>query len=161
MKEKAWHLAQINIAKIIGDSIDDPVMAKFVAQLDEVNALAEGSPGFVWRLKDESNNATGLNPYHDNRIIINMSVWETLEDLVRFVYRGRHAEVLRSKRDWFVNFGKPFTTLWYIPAGKFPTVEEAIERLQSLQEQGPTPFAFDFKTRFPEPDTVVPQSKSL
>lgn len=160
MKEKAWHLAQINIAKIIGDSIEDPVMAKFVAQLDEVNMLAEGSPGFVWRLKDESNNATGLNPYHDNRIIINMSVWETLEDLVRFVYRGRHAEVLRSKRDWFVNFGKPFTTLWYVPAGKFPTVEEAIERLQSLQEQGPTPFAFDFKTRFPEPDNVVPQSKS-
>jgi hypothetical protein len=160
MTEKAWHLAQINIAKIIGDSIEDPVMEKFVAQLDEVNALAEGSPGFVWRLKDESNNATSLNPYHDNKIIINMSVWETLEDLVRFVYQGRHAEVLRSRRDWFVNFGKPFTTLWYVPAGKFPTIEEAMERLQSLQEQGPTPFAFDFKTRFPEP-AIVPQSKSL
>lgn len=160
MTEKAWHLAQINIAKIIGNSIEDPIMEKFVAQLDEVNALAEGSPGFVWRLKDESNNATNLNPYHDNRIIINMSVWETLEDLVRFVYQGRHAEVLRSRRDWFVNFGKPFTTLWYVPAGKFPSIEEAMERLQSLQEQGPTPFAFDFKTRFPEPASV-PQSKSL
>jgi hypothetical protein len=147
----AWHLAQINIAKIIGENIEDPVMAKFVAQLDEVNALAEGSAGFVWRLKEESNNATGLNPYNDNRIIVNMSVWETLEDLIKFVYRGKHAEVLRSRKEWFVNFGKPFTTLWYIPAGKIPTVEEAKERLQSLQDNGPTEFAFDFKKRFPAP----------
>ena len=74
MKEKTWHLAQVNVAKIIGENIEDPVMAKFVAQLDEINRLAEGSPGFVWRLKDDSNNATNLNPYQDNRIIVNMSV---------------------------------------------------------------------------------------
>ena len=117
MNEKAWHLAQINIGRILGETIDDPVMSKFVAQLDEVNALAEGSPGFVWRLKDEGNNATSFNPYNDNRIIVNMSVWETLEHLTKFVYQGRHAEVLRSRRDWFANFGKPFTTMWYVPAG--------------------------------------------
>src|SRR5688572_26113860 len=106
MNEKVWHLAQINIGRIIGETIEDPVMAKFVAQLDEVNALAEGSPGFVWRLKDEGNNATSFNPYNDNRIIVNLSVWETLDDLTNYVYHGRHAEVLRSRRDWFVNFGK-------------------------------------------------------
>jgi hypothetical protein len=83
MEEKRWHLAQINIAKMIGESIDDPVMATFVAQLDEINTLAEGSPGFVWRLKDEGNNATKLNPYNDSRIIINMSVWQTLDDLTK------------------------------------------------------------------------------
>ena len=150
-----WHLAQINIARMIGVNINDPVMAKFVAQLDEVNALAEGSPGFVWRLKDENNNATNLNPYNDDRIIINLSVWQTLEDLQKFVYQGRHTEVLRSRKDWFVNFGKPFTTLWYVPAGHKPTVEEATDRLKSLQEQGPTPYAFDFKTRFPKPSGVT------
>lgn len=151
---KKWHLAQINIAKIIGTDMNDPVMEKFVAQLDEVNALAEGSPGFVWRLKDDSNNATNFNPYNDNRIIVNMSVWETLDDLLSFVYRGRHAEVLKNRRDWFVNFGRPFTAMWYIPAGTIPTVAEAKERLQSLQDNGPTSFAFDFKTRFPHPIEV-------
>ncbi len=136
---------------MIGINIGDPIMAKFVAQLDEVNALAEGSPGFEWRLKDESNSATNLNPYNDDRIIVNLSVWETLEDLLKFVYHGRHSEVLRSRKDWFVNFGKPFTTLWYVPAGHWPTVAEAMDRLNSLQEHGPTPYAFDFKTRFPMP----------
>ena len=83
-----WHLAQVNIARMIGVNIDDPIMSKFVAQLDEVNALAEGSPGFVWRLKDDSNNATSINPYNDNQIIVNLSVWQTLEDLRKFVYSG-------------------------------------------------------------------------
>jgi len=83
-----WHLAQLNIARMIGVNIDDPIMSKFVAQLDEVNALAEGSPGFVWRLKDDSNNATSINPYNDNQIIVNLSVWQTLEDLRKFVYSG-------------------------------------------------------------------------
>jgi hypothetical protein len=100
MKEKVWHLAQINIGKIIGESIEDPVMEKFVAQLDEVNALAEGSPGFIWRLKDEGNNATHFNPYNDRRIIVNFSVWATLDHLLSFVHQGRHAEVLRSRREW-------------------------------------------------------------
>jgi hypothetical protein len=146
MTETKWHLAQINIAKMIGATINDPVMTKFVAQLDEVNALAEGSPGFIWRLKDETNNATNINPYHDDRIIVNMSVWESLEHLKQFVYYGRHAEVLRQKRDWFVNFGKPYTALWHVPAGTYPTVGDAVKRLQSLDENGPTEYAFDFKT---------------
>ncbi|HEX6223580.1 MAG TPA: DUF3291 domain-containing protein, partial [Chryseolinea sp.] len=90
MHEKNWHLAQINIARIIGETIEDPVMSKFVSQLDEVNALAEGSPGFVWRLKDDGNNATSFNPYNDNRIIVNLSLWETLDHLIKFVYQGRH-----------------------------------------------------------------------
>ena len=149
--ETNWNLAQVNIAKMIGVNIDDPIMSKFVAQLDEVNALAEGSSGFVWRLKDDSNNATSINPYNDNRIIVNLSVWQTLEDLQKFVYSGRHAEVLRSRKDWFVNFGKPFTTLWYIPVGHLPTIEEAVERLKFLQDHGPSPHAFDYKTKFPKP----------
>ncbi len=148
MIEMQWHLAQINVAKIVGKNISDPLMEKFVAQLEEINALAEGSQGFVWRLKDDNNNATGLNPYNDQTIIVNMSVWSTLDELIKFVYHGRHAEVLRNRKDWFLNFGKPFTALWHIPAGHVPTVEEGMVRLKSLQENGPTPYAFDFKTRF-------------
>jgi hypothetical protein len=151
MKNSTWQLAQINVAKMIGDNIDHPTMKNFVAQLDEVNSLAEGSPGFVWRLKDDKNNATNFNPYNDGRIIVNLSVWEALDDLLNFVYHGRHAEVLRSRRDWFVNFGRPFTAMWYIPAGHIPTVEEAMHRLEMLQLNGPTSFAFDFKTKFPKP----------
>jgi hypothetical protein len=153
MNSLTWHLAQINIGKITGVTINDPVMARFVAQLEEVNSLAEGSKGFVWRLKDENNNATHFNPFGDERIIVNMSVWETMEDLIAFVFKGRHAEVLRDRKEWFVNFGKPFTAFWYVPSGHIPTVEEAIERLTFLQENGPSEFAFDFKTRFPVPVT--------
>ncbi len=151
MNPATWHLAQINIARIIGVNIDDPVMKTFVDQLDEVNALAEGSKGFVWRLKDDNNNATAFNPFNDDRIIVNMSVWETYEDLQAFVYKGRHAEVLKNRRLWFVNFGQPFTAFWHIPAGSIPTVSEAIERLTHLQQHGPTAFAFDVKNRFPTP----------
>jgi hypothetical protein len=146
-----WHLAQINIGKIVGIDINDAVMKTFVDQLEEVNALAEGSPGFIWRLKDDNNNATNFNPYGDNRIIVNLSVWETIEHLLVFVFKGRHAEVLRNRKAWFENFGKPFTAFWYVPAGHTPTVDEAVARLDHLQKNGPTEFAFDFKTRFPRP----------
>lgn len=153
--DSPWNLAQINIAQMLGTSIADPVMERFVAQLDEVNALAEAAPGFVWRLKDDANNATAFNPYNDDRIIVNMSVWRSLDDLIKFVYHGRHAAVLRDRRQWFVNFGKPFTALWYIPKGKLPSVEDAVERLNALQKNGPSPFAFDFKKRFASPDDTT------
>jgi uncharacterized protein DUF3291 len=148
MNKTTWHLAQINIGRIIGSSINDEVMARFVAQLDEVNALADGHQGFVWRLKDENNSAVSLNPFGDERILINMSVWETITDLETFVYSGRHLEVLRGRRDWFVKFGQVFAALWYIPEGHTPSVEEARERLDFLQQNGPTAYAFDFKKRF-------------
>ena len=146
-----WHLAQINIGKIVGVNINDPVMKTFVDQLEEINALAEGSKGFVWRLKDEHNNATNINPFGDNRIIVNMSVWESMDDLTNYIFKGRHAEVMRNRKAWFENFGKPYTAFWYVRAGHVPTVTEAIERLTHLQDNGPSAFAFDFKTRFPKP----------
>lgn len=161
MNKNRWHIAQINVAKIIGENITDPVMEKFVAQLDEVNALAEGSPGFVWRLKDDGNNATSLNPYDDQTIIINMSVWESLDHLIQFVYNGRHADVLRNRRDWFVNFGKPFTALWYLPAGNVPNMEEGVARLKALQNDGPTIYAFDFKTKFYPPPVTTEHQKNF
>jgi heme-degrading monooxygenase HmoA len=147
------HLAQVNIARMRGP-LEGPVMAGFVARLDEINALADGSPGFVWRLQTDAGNATYLRPYDDERIIINMSVWESIEQLRNYVYQSRHAEVLRQRRDWFEKLDSPVVALWWVPAGHVPPVDEAKKRIAHLEEHDPTPFAFSFRSPFP-PDPHV------
>lgn len=142
------HLAQINIGRMKGP-LDGPVMAGFMARLDDLNALADRSDGFVWRLQGEAGNNTYLRPYEDERIIVNMSVWESLEHLRAYVYSSAHAEVLKQRRDWFEKFESAMLALWWIPAGHIPTVKEAKLRLASLDAHGPTAFAFTFKTTFP------------
>lgn len=145
MADNKWHLAQLNIAKMIGKNINDPVMVEFVAQLDTINALAEQSKGFVWRLKSDEGNATSYNPFGDDRIIINYSIWENAIDLREYVYKSAHTVVMKDRKNWFENFGQPYYVLWNIQAGYIPTIEEAIERLTHLQQNGPTAYAFDFK----------------
>src|SRR5437764_11298589 len=124
---KKHHLAQVNVGRILAP-LESDVMAGFMARLDEINALAESSPGFVWRLQTEAGNATGFRPYDDDRILLNMSVWEDFALLRRYVYQSAHAEVLARRREWFAQFGKPFLALWWVPAGHLPTIEEAKER---------------------------------
>ncbi|MGZ8635017.1 MAG: DUF3291 domain-containing protein [Solirubrobacteraceae bacterium] len=141
----ALHIAQLNIGRARGP-VDGPIMAEFMALLDPVNAVADASPGFVWRLQTDEDNATALRPYEDDRMIVNMSVWESIEDLAAFVYRSGHVDVMRRRREWFEPM-KPYMVLWWIPAGKLPTVEEAKERLAHLRDHGPTPFAFTFNAR--------------
>ena len=148
------HLAQVNVARMRG-ALEDPVMAGFVARLDEINALADGSPGFVWRLQTDAGNATYLRPYADERIIINMSVWESIEQLRNYVYQSRHAEVLRQRRDWFEKLESPVVALWWVPAGHVPSVDEAKKRIAHLEEHGPTPFAFSFRSPFPPDEHVL------
>lgn len=145
-----WHLAQINIGRIVGESMEDPVMKDFVDQLDNINTIAEQSRGFVWRLKGEGDNATDDAAFSDPKIIVNMSVWESLEDLQAFVYKSQHLEVLKRRKEWFERL-KFYMVMWYIPAGTIPTVDEAKKRLNHLEEKGPSPFAFDFKKVFPPP----------
>ena len=147
----AFHLAQVNIGRILGP-IDSAVMSGFVAQLDEINALAESSPGFVWRLKTEDGDATAIRPYDDDRIIVNMSVWESPEALHAYVYQSAHVEVMRRRREWFSRMTDAFMALWWVPAGHRPPVTEAVERLAHLRAHGPTPVAFTFRQRFPAPD---------
>jgi hypothetical protein len=142
------HLAQFNVARMLG-ALEDPVMSGFVARLEEINALADGSPGFVWRLQTDAGNATYLRPYGDDRIIVNMSVWESVEALRRFVYGGQHAEVLRRRHEWFEKLSRPVVALWWIPAGHVPSIDEAKRRLAHLEEHGPGPFAFTFRALFP------------
>lgn len=151
-----YQLAEINIARIKGVNIEDPIMKEFVDNLDAINVLAETSEGFVWRLKDEDNNATAFNPYNDEQVIINLSVWESIESLENYVFKTLHAEFLRRRREWFQKFGKVTTAMWWIREGEFPSVEEAVDKLARLQEEGPTGRIFDFKNKFPPPaDSAV------
>jgi Domain of unknown function (DUF3291) len=142
------HLAQINIGRIKGMDMNDPIMADFVAQLDQINQLAENSEGFVWRLKGEGNNATDLLAFEDSRIIVNMSVWESVAHLEHYVFKTMHVEVLKRRKEWFERFESSHLALWYIPIGHTPTVEEAKERLLHIDSHGLTPYAFTFRKVF-------------
>jgi heme-degrading monooxygenase HmoA len=144
------HLAQINIGRLIAP-IDDPKIAEFVAQLEPVNALADKAPGFVWRLQSESGNATDIAYNDDPFVIVNMSVWESLEALRDFAYRSDHIKVLRERAKWFEKMDKPNYCLWWVPAGHVPTLAEGRERLEHYQTHGATPYSFWFSQHFPQP----------
>src|SRR5690242_4227314 len=146
----AHHIAQFNIARMIAP-INDPVMADFVAQLVPVNELADQTPGFVWRLQTDSGDATSLKVYDDEMIIVNLTVWESVEALREFVYKNQHYGVLRDRKRWFERFEGPYYALWWIPAGHLPRVEEGKERLDRLRQHGDSAYAFSFKHIFPEP----------
>ena len=150
MIASGFHLAQLNVATLLAP-LDDPRLAEFVANLDRVNALAEAAPGFVWRLKGEGNDATSLRPFGES-VIVNMSIWQSVETLFDFVYRTGHAPVMNKRRQWFAKPQGPYMVLWWIAAGRLPTVEEAGERLARLARDGPSPAAFTFKQRFQAPE---------
>ena len=141
------HLAQLNIARF-KLPLEDPRMAGFVEALDPINALADEAPGFVWRLQTEAGNATDIHVFEDDRMLVNMSAWESVEALADFVYRSDHVAVMRRRREWAEHMKEAYLVLWWVPEGELPTVEEAIGRLDHLREHGPTPYAFTFKQRF-------------
>ena len=144
----AFHLAQVNIARMKAP-LDGPEMAGFVARLDEINALADRAEGFVWRLQTPEGNATYLRPYDDERILVNLSVWESIEALKNYAYRTAHAELLRDRRQWFEHFDGAYMAMWWVPAGHIPGVDEAKERLEHLRAHGPSERAFTFKSVHP------------
>ena len=146
-----YQIAEINVARMQGININDPIMKEFVDNLDKVNALAESSQGFVWRLKDESNNATNLNPYNDEQVIINISVWQSIETLENFIYKTFHTEFLKRRKEWFQSYGKAYTAMWWIPKGQFPAIPEAIEKLAWYQKNGPSELVFDFRNKYLAP----------
>jgi hypothetical protein len=144
------HLAQINIGQLIAP-IDDPRIAEFVAGLAPINALAERSPGFVWRLQSDQGNATDIAYNDDPTMLLNMSVWESLESLRDYTYRSEHVEFFRKRAQWFQKLHKPHYCLWWVPAGHIPSVAEGRERMEHYQEHGSTPFSFWFSQYFPAP----------
>jgi hypothetical protein len=137
------HLAQVNIARMRAP-LDTVEMSGFVVRIDEVNALADGSPGFVWRLRDESGNNTYLRPYDDDRMLFNLSVWQSIEHLKEFVFKTAHASVMRRRGEWFEKFAGAYVALWWVPEWHRPSVDEAKARLAHLEANGPSPEAFTF-----------------
>lgn len=139
-----FHLAQINVARALAP-LDSPQLAGFVARLDDINALADRSPGFVWRLQSDSGNATDIQVSDDPQLIVNMSVWRDLDALFAYVYRSDHLQVMAQRRQWFEKPAGAFMALWWLPAGTLPTADEGMERIALLDRQGATPQAFTFK----------------
>lgn len=146
-----WHIAQYNVATLIAP-LDDPRLADFHANLDRINQLGDRSSGFVWRHQNADGNSTGTRVGDNPLVVINYTVWESIESLFEYTYHSDHVEVFRRRREWFEDHrGQHYLAMWWIPAGHIPTVEEAQERLAHLQQHGPTEYAFTLKQRFPPP----------
>jgi hypothetical protein len=149
-------LAQVNIGRLAAP-LDSEQLAGFAAALDPVNAVADAAPGFIWRLQTEEGNATSLRVFErdaegaDGGILVNMSVWESVEALGAYVYGEAHLGVLRRRREWFEKMTEAFAALWWIERGHIPTTGEAENRLRHLRMHGPTPYAFTLRTYFPPP----------
>lgn len=147
------NLAQLNIARI-RFPLDGPELKDFVDGLPEINAMADASPGFRWRLTDGGGaDATALRPFEgEDDILINMSVWESLESLRDFIYHTRHLDYMRRRREWFDHNGlEAYLVLWWVPEGHVPTVAEGKQRLEHLVKHGPTAEAFSLRESFPAP----------
>jgi hypothetical protein len=147
-------LAQVNVARLVAP-IEHPDVQEFAEALDPINALADASPGFVWRLQDDTGSATGIRIDDDERVIVNLSVWTDVDALIDFVYKSEHSSFLRRRRERFERFGSVSVALWWVPEGHRPTVDEALMRLDHLERHGPTPTAFTFRTRFESGDTLA------
>jgi heme-degrading monooxygenase HmoA len=151
-----YQLAQVNIARML-EPLDSPRLAGFVAALDPVNAAADAAPGFVWRLQTEDGNATSVQAFRWDAagsagVLVNMSVWESVEALAAYVYSDTHRQVLRRRREWFERVAEAVTALWWVPRGHVPSTAEAEDRILHLRESGPTPYAFTLREHFAPPD---------
>ena len=147
----AYELAQLNVG-IIRGPMDSPLMAQFAANLARINALADASPGFVWRLQTEAGDATAIRPFDNENLLLNMSVWRDVESLRRYVYSSAHTEIMRRRREWFERMTQAYLVLWWVPRRHRPPIAEAVERLESLRSRGATAAAFTFRETFPPPD---------
>lgn len=146
-----YHLAEINVGRLRAP-VDHPMIADFKNNLDRINALAESTPGFVWRLVGEGNNATDIQPKPDDPLFaINMSVWTDMDALAGYVYRSAHRDIMRRRREWFEHMDF-YMALWWVPVGHTPTIEEGLAKVDLIERLGPTADAFVFKTPFPAPD---------
>jgi uncharacterized protein DUF3291 len=150
----SWQLAQINIARL-GAPIDSPQLSEFIEQLDEINALADAAPGFVWRLMSEAGDAIAVEHPFDSETIVNMSVWESVDALHTYVYRTAHSRVMARRKEWFTRISAAYTVLWWVPEGHRPTVCEGERKLALLKADGPTSAAFTFKNIFAKPGATA------
>lgn len=148
-----YNLAQINITSMKYD-LNSPEMKDFVDNLDIVNTNAENSPGFVWRMKDEYGANTSLRVF-GHKILVNISMWEDVQSLRRFIASPLHASIMKRKKEWFDGVNGSHLALWWSEDGIFPTAEEAKKRLNYINQNGPTPYCFNFKETYPKPEKKV------
>jgi hypothetical protein len=148
------HLAQVNIALPV-EPLTSPLLAGFVNALEEINALADTAPGFLWRMQTEDGDATAIRAFGDDRLIVNMSLWTSLDALADYVYRSGHVEVMRRRREWFSPMREAYQALWWLPAGELPTVDDAELRVAHLREHGPSEYAFTFRAPIPAPTSPI------
>lgn len=146
------HLAQINVGRIKGLP-DSEIMREFMEALDEINAIADEMPGFVWRLQSDQGNAMDIRAFDDPYIAVNMSVWEDVDSLFEYTYKSAHVGFVKRRKKWFEPYGKVHACLWWIETGHIPTPAEAIDRLDYLAQHGPTPYSFTFAKRFASPES--------
>jgi hypothetical protein len=147
----AYNLAQCNIARLLAP-LDSRQLAGFVAALEPVNRMADHAHGFVWRLQTEAGDATAIRAFEDDMLLLNMSVWGSIEALAEFTYRTAHRDVMQRRRQWFERLADAYLVLWWIAADTRPTVTDAKARLELLRRDGPSPEAFTFRAPFPSPD---------
>ena len=134
-------LSELNVGYALYP-LDDPRMAGFMDNLDRINTLAERAPGFVWRMKSDSGNATDIAVPGDAEMISNLSVWEDVASLGAYVFNTVHAQFYNRKERWFVQMERPHFVMWWVADGHIPTLQEAMERLKYLQDNGSTDHAF-------------------
>ena len=148
-----FHLAQVNVGLPL-EPLESERLRGFVEMLEPINARADTAPGFVWRLQTEDGDATAIRAFDDQRLIMNMSVWESVETFAAFVYGAEHAAVMRERRKWFVPM-QVYTAAWWIPAGTLPAPADAVPRLELLRRLGPTADAFTIKRPYPPPGSSI------
>lgn len=145
-----YYLAQLNIAKTLAP-LESPKLKEFVDNLDRINGIAESSPGFVWRLKDDTGNATEISAFDDPNIIVNMSVWQDIQSLKQFMFKTDHASFLMRREQWFEKPTQPTYVLWWMPKTHTPTLDEAKQKLAHLREHGDTEHAFSMRKVYAAP----------
>lgn len=145
-----FYVAQLNVARLLAP-LDAPALVDFVDALEPINAMADAAPGFVWRLQTEDGDATAIRAFDDDMVIVNISVWRSIEALADFAYRSSHRDVMVRRRQWFEPMAEAYLVLWWVPEAHRPSVEEGRARLDRLRTRGPSPDAFTFREPFPSP----------
>lgn len=141
-----YNLAQINIARMLAP-LESEIMKDFVNNLERINQLAEKSEGFVWRLV-EDNNESAVKVFKNDQIVVNMSVWQSINTLLNFTYKSAHKDIFKRRKEWFSAMKEMHMACWYVPVGTYPTAQEAKDRLEYLNEYGESPYAFTLKSKF-------------
>lgn len=145
-----YHLAQLNIANAVA-SMDSPEMAGFVARLDEIHELSDNADGFIWRWESGSVDSSVVDIFGDPRLLVNLSLWESVESLKHFVYKTVHVELIRDREAWFDKMPEMHQVVWWVPEGHIPSVTEAKQKLDTLRADGPSEAGFSMARPYPMP----------